>query len=266
MNKSIFVNIAASDLEESTDFLIAAGYQPEIACQTTALADLDLTALARAAERLHQAGLGTTLHAPFVGFLPGSGELRAQQESKELALNSLRLAEQIRARKIIFHPSIPHNREGFNLDLWLENNLRFWPELIKKAEQIDCIICLENIYEAAPAPLLTLCKTFQSKFFQHVFDLGHWNIFGETALSEWISATADYLSHIHLHDNTGRSDDHLALGQGTVPLDQFFRQLGERRQSLTYTLENRSYQDIAISLDQLRPYLDRIQVAPNSDI
>jgi sugar phosphate isomerase/epimerase len=265
MNSSVFVNIAACDLAESTDFLIAANYQPEIACQTTALADLDFPAMARSAEKLHQAGLATTLHAPFVGFTPGSADPAEQQKSMALALDALKLAKQLRAVKIVFHPSIPRNKEGFSIETWLEFNLRFWPALIKQAERIDCVLCLENIYEAAPDPLLTLFKAFDSNYFKHVFDLGHWHIFGETALSEWISATADYLSHIHLHDNSGRRDEHLALGQGTLPLDQFFSHLGEQRRSLTYTLENRNLEDIAISLDQLLPYLNREKM-PNRKV
>ncbi len=255
MNNLIYVNIPAQSLSERIDFLIDNSLQPEVACQTVSLDQLDFQHLNDTARRLHHEGLKITLHAPFSGFAPGTSDQLLRNSSFQQASRSLKLAECLKAHKIIFHPSIPQNRENFNLQEWIENSLTFWPELILQAEQSGCVICLENIYEDSPDPLLYLFESFASEHFRHVFDLGHWNIYGQTSLEHWLDATRDYLSHIHLHNNFGNSDDHYALSAGTAPVEHFFQSLGTVRHRLTYTLENRTLPDILDSHKLTRQFL-----------
>ena len=51
----------------------------------------------------------------------------------------------------------------------------------------------------------------------HCVDVGHHHVFARIPLPEWLF----YLSprrhiHFHFHDNSGRADDHLAMGKGSV--------------------------------------------------
>ncbi len=255
VNDLIYVNIPAQLLTEKIGFLIDNSLQPEVACQTVSLAQLDFHSLGETAHLLHREGLKLTLHAPFTEFTPGSSDLKLRNRSFELASRALKLADCLQAHKVIFHPSIPEHREHFNLQEWIENSLTFWPVLIHQAEQSGCVICLENIYEASPDPLLYLFESIASEHFRHVFDLGHWNIFGQTSLEHWVDATCDYLSHVHLHNNFGISDDHYALSAGTAPVELFFQHLGNKRLQLTYTLENRTAPDLLESHRLTRKFL-----------
>ena len=46
------------------------------------------------------------------------------------------------------------------------------------------------------------------------FDLGHANTMG--LVNDFLGYVGQ-ASHLHIHDNNGLSDEHLALGEGTIP-------------------------------------------------
>lgn len=236
----LFVHVPALLLNERLPQLLTDHLQPEVACQDVGLDQLDFPRLANAAQQLHEAGLRITLHAPYRDFSPGSNRPRARRRSLKLAADSLRLAEQLQASKVIFHPGIPARGDKRDRQHWLHNSLRFWAEFLPQAETIGTVLCLENIYEATPEWLLRVIEESSSPQLCHVFDVGHWNLFGRIGLRDWLSRSAFCLSHVHLHDNLGQSDEHLAIGQGNVPFGELFDCLGQQRLSPTLTLENHS--------------------------
>jgi sugar phosphate isomerase/epimerase len=51
----------------------------------------------------------------------------------------------------------------------------------------------------------------------HCFDFGHHNVFARIPAEEWLFYLAPRRHiHFHFHDNHGRTDDHQALGRGTI--------------------------------------------------
>lgn len=62
-----------------------------------------------------------------------------------------------------------------------------------------------------------------SQSLKFCFDTGHGNMTGTTA--ELLSDLAPWLNYVHLADNMGIDDDHLAFRQGTVEWDDVFAQM-----------------------------------------
>jgi len=255
MNPSLFVHVPAQLLPARLNFLLNRRLQPEIACQEVSIDQLDFKQLGECAAILAAEQLGTSLHAPFAAFNPGSSRKRIRKYSRELARKSLQLAETIKAKRIIFHPGIPYGSSGRQLDHWRQQNLAFWPEFISLAEAFDCCICLENIYESVPDSLLQLCGELSSPWFGHCFDIGHWNIFGTVKLRNWLDQASPWLKHLHLHDNCGDQDEHLPIGQGYASFTTLFAWLKERDCSPTFTLEAHNLPDLDLSLAALDRYL-----------
>jgi sugar phosphate isomerase/epimerase len=255
MNPALFVHVPAQLLPARLNFLRNRRLQPEVACQDVSIDQLDAQQLGVCAAELAAAQLGTTLHAPFASFNPGSSRRRVRKYSRELALKSLQLAEAIKAKRIIFHPGIPYGGSAKQLDFWLQQNIDFWPEFISMAEALNCCICIENIYEAAPDSLLALCRELASPNFGHCFDIGHWNIFGTVKLRHWLEQAAPWLKHLHLHDNCGDQDEHLPIGQGYASFSTLFAWLKETACTPTFTLEAHNLPDLDMSLTALEQYL-----------
>jgi len=254
MLQSLYVYTPAHLLAARVPFLINRKLQPEVACQEVLLDRLDFSQLGDSADRLREQGLSTTLHAPFSDFNPGSNKRRIRKRSLQIANQSLQLAEKLHARRVVFHPGLEYGADSRKLQLWLDNSLNFWPELLAKAAEIHCVICLENIFEGSPEIFIELLEAMNSPQMGHVFDIGHWNIFSTRKLVDWLNLTAPYLKHLHLHDNHGERDEHLAIGQGYVPFSTLFEWLKSREHPPTMTLENHNLPDVEKSLKVLSQY------------
>ena len=248
MPRKLYVHVPAQRLAASLPFLTKFALQAEVACHEVALEQLDFELLADCAAELQECGLGTTLHAPFTGIDPGSGRRKTIRTSQTNAELTFLLASKLKAQKIIFHPEIPSSSDPRILSKWFTHSLSFWQNLIPAAVGIGATICLENIYDQQPQPLLQLLSALDSPWVGHVFDIGHWNIFAHTELTEWLELLGPFLKHMHLHDNRGLSDDHLPLGQGNAPLGTLFSWLQSVPNPPSLTLENRHLSDVQNSL------------------
>ena len=79
------------------------------------------------------------------------------------------------------------------------------------------LIALENIAEATPHIVLQLMKKIAHPRLVHCFDFGHHHVFARIPFEEWLFYLAPQRHiHFHFHDNFGHSDDHLAMGSGTI--------------------------------------------------
>ena len=254
-SSSLYIYTPAHLLPARIPFLLNRKLQPEVACQEVLLEKLDFEQLGDCATQLQEQGLGTTLHAPFTGFNPGSSKKRTRNASMKIADQSLHLAEKLRARRIVFHPGLTYGADGKKLDLWLQNNLSFWPEFLARAADFNCTICIENIYETTPDIFVNLLSAINSPQMGHVFDIGHWNMFATGKILDWLNTTAPYLKHLHLHDNHGEGDEHLPIGQGYIPFSTLFKWLKTTDISPTITLENHNLPDVELSLKIIQQQL-----------
>ncbi len=79
-----------------------------------------------------------------------------------------------------------------------------------------------------------------------VLDIGHAQTCGR--LSDFLSHPA--LTHVHLHDNSGDSDEHLALGRGCINLEPVLKVIEER--NISAVLEQKTEKEILESLETLK--------------
>jgi len=86
----------------------------------------------------------------------------------------------------------------------------------------------------------------------HCFDVGHWNMFGQTALADWLARISSRLLHLHLHDNFGDSDAHLPIGQGNINFAALFARISEQPTLPSMTLEAHSPTDLELSCRQFK--------------
>ena len=69
-------------------------------------------------------------------------------------------------------------------------------------------------------------------------DPGHTFAFGDAPLKTWVNALGKYLGQIHLHDNHGEEDEHLALGKGSIDFQPVFDLLtSDKENRIIITLE-----------------------------
>lgn len=251
----LHVHVPFRQLEELLPFLLERHLQPEIAFKGQDFEHLDEALLCRLADKLANAGLAVTVHAPFLDLNPGATDPLIHDVTFRRYRQALHAAAQLGARLIVFHPGYDVWRYGEQQQLWLEQNLRFWPPLLQMAAQSGCIMTLENIFEPAPLLLARVLNTFSSPWLGHCFDVGHWRLFASVSMEEWFSALGGQLRHLHLHDNFGTRDDHLPMGEGSIDFTPLLAQLAAipREQRPSVTLEAHSKETLLRALAAISP-------------
>jgi sugar phosphate isomerase/epimerase len=230
------------------------GLFPEIALKGPELDSFDRGLLQRTAQTLVAAGVRPTVHAPFFDLNPGALDPLIRQATLQRLSQALTVAGELGARLMVVHPGVDKWRYPNLGQTWLALAGEFFPPLIEQAGTCDCRLALENIYEETPELLIQLVEGLDTEWFGHCFDAGHWNLFGRQPMADWLEALGAKLLHLHLHDNHGRADEHLPVGEGTIdflPLQSRLRHLAPRP---SITLEAHSPEHLQRSRRQVERF------------
>jgi len=198
-------------------------------------------------------GADCSLHGPVIDLNYESRDPDIQAVVRKRYHQILDVAEKLSAKYIILHstynPQLAHvNRK----ERWLEGAINFFPEFVKKAEEIKTILLIENIFDTEPEPINTLIKTINSPNFKICIDIGHHNLFSKIPIKEWVDTYGEDLAYFHLHDNKGEFDDHMPMGSGTVQFEELFEALKTSPAELKYCIEVRTIGAIDESLAFLK--------------
>ena len=226
--------------------------QPEIGFQGGDFDQLVPAKLERIALALHEADLAVTVHAPFMDLNPGALEPIVREATRQRLGQALEAADRLGARLMVIHPGYDHWHYDHNPQLWLDQALPFFRELLPAIERAKVRIGIENIFETSPETLAGLVSAIDHPRCGHCFDVGHWNLFAaDSRMETWLAALADKLYHLHLHDNFGRTDEHLPLGEGNIDFNPLNTFLARQPVLPTMTLEAHSSAHLERSLAAL---------------
>jgi sugar phosphate isomerase/epimerase len=194
-----------------------------------------------------------TVHAPFMDLSPGAVDSKARTVTIERFSHTLAIAEILEPKTIVFHSGYEKWKYALNIDLWLEKSLLTWKPLAARAADIGVKIAIENIFEDEPSNLRMLVEEVDRRNFGLCFDTGHFNLFSKGSLENWLKQLKPYILELHLHDNHGSSDEHIAVGEGTFDFATLFSTL--RGMDIIYTIEGHTPEDVRKSIGRLQDYL-----------
>ncbi|MDR0548910.1 MAG: sugar phosphate isomerase/epimerase [Deltaproteobacteria bacterium] len=212
---------------------------------------------------------GAAVHLPYGGLDFGRGDNFLAQ--KEALAKAAEIASFYRPHHVVAHPSFRSLTDsvlgvkkypGFtrdNLDglsqipaqNWLNRSKTVWSEV---SRTLGCLLYLENTHEHSPLPLIHLLEILgdQAGF---CLDFGHWFHYAMGRhwdnLDFWLERIGPFLAHVHVHDNNGEADQHLALGQGLIDYDKIRLELASRDLRPNMTIENYQAADLALSYETL---------------
>jgi sugar phosphate isomerase/epimerase len=186
----------------------------------------DRSAVARLAEWLDDTRLTlNSMHAPICASLldgvwgePYSNALTDDGRRRRALVEAqaaLDVAEAIPYKHLVVHLGVPETLAPPAGDNSREAARRSVEELQTMAERAGVHLALEVIPNALSTPdaLVTLIEQDLEGTRPGIcMDVGHANIMGDAA--DAIEACSGHVVTTHLHDNNGRTDDHLAPGDG----------------------------------------------------
>jgi sugar phosphate isomerase/epimerase len=69
------------------------------------------------------------------------------------------------------------------------------------------------------------------------FDTGHMSAYSETNMDDWLKALGPLMKELHLHDNDGIKDDHVAIGAGKIDFELLFEYIEQNSLKPITTIE-----------------------------
>ena len=90
---------------------------------------------------------------------------------------------------------------------------------------------------------MDILEKFNSPYLGVCFDTGHANLTGR--FKEEFLILKDKIFTFHIHDNDGKSDSHLALGEGNIQWEKILKLLPK---NATWGLEMKRIEDLEKSL------------------
>ena len=233
----------------------------------------DAEALASFKARLDDFGMKAgSVHLPFYPSVPEliednarwslidpSSEARA--EAIQASIEGLHAAAALGAEGGVLHL-------GWQKDAWTDHSHGWAREavaqLIPAAQAAGVDLLLENIISDGTRvqKLVDLLDELDPECSAGLcVDLGHAHVEGDVV--EELQAALPRLKHLHVHDNDGCSDAHLAPGQGTIPWPEVLQTLQDAGYDGLAALEMRDYsrgrEDCATTLQHNLEQVDRFR-------
>jgi len=257
----IQINVPFSILRRRIDFVVQNRINPEVYFSSQDLDTCDQDEVKRLAETLHQNGLEVTIHGPFMDLSPGGVDPKVKEVTLDRFSKAIELARWLKPRVLVFHPGYETRSFDGDVDLWLKSSLATWQPLVRDAEKTGLVFAIENVYEETPDSLKRLLDEIRSPHFRFCFDAGHYHAFSgrRVPLSVWIETLGSYLREVHLHDNHGKSDEHLPMGEGSFDFDQFFGLLSQSQLRPIFTIEPHQEDHLWRGIKAAEGYLNKYQ-------
>ncbi len=225
---------------------------PEISFYHSTLDSFGKEDYVRVADQLLEAGLKVTFHAPFMDLRPGAVDPKIRQVTIDRLNQVFDLVPYFRPLSVVCHASFDKRYYVSSEHIWLKNSIGTWKEFVARAEDMNTIIALENVYEGDCQLLLLLLDAFSSPHISFCFDTGHFNVFSTTTLEEWMDGIGHRIGQVHIHDNNGLADEHLPVGEGSFNFRQFFAMIREKVFNPIITLESHTERHLWQMLENIR--------------
>lgn len=196
---------------------------------------------------------GDTLHGAFLDVTIHSEDARIRQVSERRVRQSMDTAQELGVRGVVFHTGlIPNYCSPRYTDNWLERNEAFWTAIC--SEYAPTCVYLENMFDMQPTLMRKLAERMAGvEGFGLCLDYAHARVFGGDPGS-WVEQLAPYVRHVHVNDNDGADDLHLAVGAGTTDWRRYDCQVREMLTPPSVLVEVRALADQRKSLEFMRAH------------
>ena len=191
--------------------------------------------------RLKRSGLNLVCHLPtFVSAADLTEGIR--KASQKEMIRSLETAAELNPVKVSVHPGMVNGVGIFMKETVIGYAMDHLDGMVQRARELGVTLCLENMFPkygfmTEPDEFLPVFKRFDDLLF--LLDVGHARIGQKDTgkIIRFIELLGNRLGHLHLSDNRGKMDDHLALGDGYIDFTEIVSALKKTGYDDTVTLE-----------------------------
>ena len=204
------------------------------------------------ADILESYNLKYSIHSPFMDVNIAALQDKSRLNSIKQIKDSIDLANKINAEAVVIHPGLaPFLANKYFLDKVYETANNSIKELGEYGRDLGVLATIENmptfdgmLYNN----MEDLHNLLTSLDMSMTLDIGHAN-HSSYSPDQMIF---DSIKHIHIHDNFGDEDAHLALGEGSIELKYIVNSLEEKNYDGIYIIEVNDYDSIKKSYEYMK--------------
>ncbi len=217
--------------------ILSQAINPEVGLNGTILDRFSLKDFFDVSRVLQENGLSCTMHAPFTDISCGAIDSKIRGVSLDRLRYAVDLAALFGARSLVFHTGWERKIYADVTDTWLEFAIETISHLCNYAAASSVKVALENVFELDTALHKGIFNAISEELLGFCLDAGHVYAFSKTPLESWLADLGPRIRHLHLHDNMGEHDEHLAPGKGIIDFDLIFSWLSKNGIRPVLTLE-----------------------------
>jgi sugar phosphate isomerase/epimerase len=166
-----------------------------------------------------------SVHAPFNDLNIAALNPELQEMAIQYIKNTIRIAAKLEINLISMHPGHLCPTGVYYNDEVLRANRSSLEEIDKFAAEYPVTIALENMpirHWTLGNNAMEILEMIADTQFGICFDIGH--AFITDAVDGFLENT-EQIYNLHIHDNNGRRDEHLILGEGAIDIPNIFSRL-----------------------------------------
>ena len=212
-------------------------------------------------------------HAPFPAYLPGHPEIL--EYAIEVYKRNIEYCDYAGCRHLVIHGISLKGSDQVNTPETIDElNMRLYEALIPTLLKCNVVVCLENLFThrkkiimegtcSDPHQAVKYIDALNAKAGKEVFgfclDTGHLNLLQKN-MRTYIPILGSRIKALHIHDNDGNGDQHMAPLTGTIDWNEFCCQLNQIGYDGDLDFETFNQTDIAMNtdMDLLVPWLNLI--------
>ena len=183
----------------------------------------ELPAVARLGRTLKQRGINRHVQGPFYDLAPGSLDPYIREHTQKLFLRTLDIASALEAGYVTLFTGYNTLLHARVLDQWLEVCQPFWKKVLDYASRLDVRVLLANMFEDEPEIQLRLLDGLPQEVSGVCLDVAGAYTFSKKKIANWVNLLSGRLDVVYLSDTKVREREHLALGEGSLPLKDFYQ-------------------------------------------
>ncbi|MBQ2666319.1 sugar phosphate isomerase/epimerase [Methanobrevibacter sp.] len=203
-------------------------------------------------DSLQSYDLKYSVHSPFMDVNIAAVQKKSRINSINQIKESIDLANEINAEAVVVHPGLaPFLANKYFLNRVYEFANESIKELGEYGDDLGVLTTIENmptfdgmIYQN----LNDLNELLVSLDMSMTLDIGHANHAGYAP----DGMIFDSIKHIHMHDNFGDDDAHLAFGEGSIDLKSIVNKLEEKNYDGIYIIEVNDHDSIKKSYEYIK--------------
>lgn len=174
------------------------------------------------------------IHGPFGDLCPGSFDAMIRDATRQRFELGATVAARLAAQHVVFHHGyVPGTSPPAN---WLRRCSAFWKAFLAD-KPASTHFHMENMVEHGPELLRDVIDAIEAPNVTACLDIGHAHCHSHATPLKWVEALGARIGYVHIHNNYGEADDHLAPANGTLDVAEVLMAMKECSPAAIWALE-----------------------------